>query len=710
MDSSLKETPDNSIEKDNSLHFKKNVKKAFNQFSELQMVEGIKSLGKTGGRTIAAGFSFVKAYSIIEIINNDKLSWDKKILPVLGYTLGAVAMGTVAIVAIAGASTLLPPFIFAAHCVGVFHQFTNYLEAKTERDVLRKELITSNQFQKFILKKVSSENQPTVLKYAYLPQEIYKEFYALRNQINALTIPLEDKEKLIVSLYKNMEDFGQGKTSQITLDVSHLPQAIQQKTTQLSLLLEQYELSKNAINTLSLSKSTRKQIDMFKITREKIWCQDLPVPIKEQLTALVNTKKNKKRKIADLYLRIGNDYLNRNPVSQLVEQNEQINKLLNTHGFSEQDKSVVMAYLKEPRDIYDSLVQFKTILEDTAKGNMITHYLNFPTPETAKEIVTYLNNLNDPSIEASHAFETLRTQTEKYKQTSEKYEALKAQIHPNQGKLIQSIDNHHFQGLNQHTQTSQRFFGSPNILIPVNQYNYVTKSKKGVKNFAKQQYSAFTKQAKNDSNLSTLVVNNERKNAKSSLKKEFKDSNQYTFELIAAGEKLAYLEKATPRFLGNTFISAGVAVLSLASTFVLPAIATPAAPAGAAAGAVLTVGIVALTGASIANSADLMRIKFKQYKKVKTSKDDIAGAITPNVDLDLEKKLMKKLNTTLNSKNENTPIKSTFEQDQNPEMPVKLSNGNKENSLREKKVEKEEKEREKEGEKSGETRRDSRKY
>src|SRR5690606_25620706 len=150
--------------------------------------------------------------------------WDQKILPTIGNVLGTAAMimtGTVAIAAIAGASVLLPPFMFAASCVGVFKHTTHYLEARTDRNLLRKELITSKNFQQFILKKVPQENQPAALKYAYLPQEIYKKFYDLRNQINNSTLPLVEKEKLIVALYQDMQNFANGKPCQLTMDDSN---------------------------------------------------------------------------------------------------------------------------------------------------------------------------------------------------------------------------------------------------------------------------------------------------------------------------------------------------------------------------------------------------------------------------------------------------------------------------------------------------------
>lgn len=700
-----------STEKNNSPLFWDSIKKAFDQFSELEMTEGIKSLGKSGGRFISAAFSFAKASSILDLIENDKLSWYQKILPVVGYTLAAVSMGAVAVVAIAGASALLPPFIFAAHCVGVVHQVGNYLEAKAERDILRKELITSNQFQKFMIKKIPPENQPAVLKYSYLPQEIYKEFYELRNQINALNIPVDKKEEYILSLYKNMEDFAQGNPSKVSIDTSILPKAIQQKAEHISLLLNEHESAKKTFNDLPLSKNTRKQIDVFRITQEKIWSQDLPISIKEQLIQLTDRKKNQKRLIADLYLRIGHDYLNKNAGTQLAQQNVQLEKKLTENGFSQQDKSIVMDYINQPRKIYDLAMHFKTILEDTPQGNMIEIYLNFPTSETANEIVSHLKKLNDPTIEASHAFELIKKQAELYQKTSEQYEQLKVQRLPSQSALIKSIDNHHFQGVNQHVQVSQRFLGTPHIVIPVDGSHSPVKPTKRLKNFAEKQFSVFRKQI-NKNNPELLPIVTEANTKTPTLKEQFKKDCAYTFELIAAGEKLAYLEKATPRILGNVFLSAGVAVLSLASTFVLPAIFTPAAPAGVAAEAVLTASVGILTTISIANSVDLMRTKFKQHNKVRTTKKDISSAISPDIDLERDEKLIKKLNQTLDAKNKKTePVASGNQNNDSPDLPVRLSHNNLRHSADNHSVEKErEKDKEKEGDKSGDKRRESRKF
>ncbi len=653
----------------------KNMKNAFTDFSDLNMAEGFKNIAHTGGRFIKTGYTFLGTYSVLDIINNKKLRWDQKILPTIGNVLGTAAMimtGTVAIAAIAGASVLLPPFMFAASCVGVFKHTTHYLEARTDRNLLRKELITSKNFQQFILKKIPQENQPAALKYAYLPQEIYKKFYDLRNQINNSTLPLVEKEKLILALYQDMQNFANGKPCQLTIDDNNLPKNIQTLKSDLSVLWQAHDSAKNEINHLNLSKSTRHQLDAFKITQEKIWCQDLSVSIKENLTRLIETKKNKKRNIADLYLRMGNDYLNRHPIEQVEHQNKQLEKILIKATVSDNDRLTVMSYLKEPREIYDTLMTFKDHLKNTPKGNLVEYYMNFPTAATAKDALVYLENLNDQTILSSENFKKLKTQVEAYEATSQKYEQFKSQL-PLEQKLIRSIENHHFQGLHQYASGHQRVGISPHIVIPVEEHDVVTQSSKKIKSGIKKQWRAFRRQAKNDPALSPLVTETETPKKQRSLKKDFQRENEYTFELIAEAEKLAFLEKAVPRYMANIFLSVGVATLSLATTFVIPAVVSPAAPAGIVAGAVITGVSVSLTAASIANTADLMRKDFKQQYKVNTTKSDISGAVSPHIELNHEAELLEKLKDELkDSPKQKKSVSDTKEEKELP-LPLNLS-------------------------------------
>lgn len=659
-----------------SMSFTENMKNAFTCFSELNLAEGFKNITHTGGRFIKTGYTFLGTYSVMDIINNKKLRWDQKILPTIGNVLGTAAMlmaGTVAIAAVAGASVLLPPFLFAASCVGVFKHTTHYLDARKDRNILRKELINSKKFQEFILKKIPQENHSTVLKYTYLPQEIYKKFYDLRNHINDSVLPLAEKEKLIVALYQDMQNFANGKPCQLTINDSNLPKNIQTLKSDLSMLWQTHDLARNEVRNLNLSKSTQHQIDAFKITQEKIWCQDLPSSIKENLTLLIENKKNKKRQIADLYLRMGNDYLNRHPIEQVEHQNKQLEKILIKASVSDNDRLTVMSYLKEPREIYDTLMIFKDHLKNSAKGNLIEYYLNFPSAATAKDALIYLENLHDQTILSSDNFKKLKTQVQKYEATSEKYEQFKSQL-PLEQKLIRSIENHHFQGLHQYASGHQRVNISPHITIPVEEHDVVTQSNKKIKSGIKKQWRAFRRQAKNEPALNPLVADAETPKKKRSLKKDFQRENEYTFELIAEAEKLAFLEKAVPRYMANIFLSVGVATLSLVTTFVIPAVASPAAPAAIAAGAAVTALSAGLTVASISNTADLMRTDFKQQYKVNTTKSDISSAVSPHIELNHEAELFAKLKDELKSSSpKQKQAASAAKEDIELPLPINLS-------------------------------------
>jgi hypothetical protein len=679
-----------------SVHLIKNIKDAFHHFSDLEMLSGISTVTETGGHVLSAGFSLLGAYSIVDVFNNKKISPAKKILPILGYSLAVIAGTATAIVAIAGASTLLPPFIFAGACVSVFKNITSYLEVRAERNLLRKELMTSPNFQQFVSKKIPKNNQATILKYAYLPQEIFQLFYDLRDQINTLDIPLSEKENIILRLYQNMEDFGEGKACEITLDDPQLPDAMKTKKQTLSLLLSEFESAKKIFNELDLNKSTKNQINSFKITQEKISCQDIPVSIKKQVITLLGNKKNNKRQIADLYQRIGHDYLNQHPSEQINHQETEICALLTKLPLPENQVSLIIDYMKQPRDIYDSLMHFKSLLKNSPKGDLIALYLNFPTPETVLEINSYLESINNPTILSSDTFLLLQSQAQKYQETATQYNRLKANLIGDHSRMTKLIDTHHFQSLNQYTNSYQRFSGSPHVVIPVKEYNLGTHLFKKIKQGTQKQYNAFKKQAQNDTELSPLLTQTppysqksaasvetttsrlsqndmpqpefkkEKNKNKNKIKKQFKNEKGYTFELIATRERLGYLEKAAPRYIVNIFLSLGVAVISLASTLILPAVASPAAPVSIAVGAALSVLTVAVVSMSLANSLDLLRVNLQQKYKVHKTKSDISTGVTPSYDLDREKELLDQLNARLeaNRRKENQSDseedKSTF--------------------------------------------------
>ena len=167
------------------------IKNAFAHFSASDILAGFKDIGSIAGQLISSGLFVI---NILSVLNNKKLKPTQKILPLIGYSLAIIASTAVAIILIAGMTALIPPFIFTASCVAVFNGMTTYLEARAERNVLRKELISSLSFQEYVAKKIPLKHHPDVLKYSYLPQEIYKLFYELRDKIKQIDIPLLEKK------------------------------------------------------------------------------------------------------------------------------------------------------------------------------------------------------------------------------------------------------------------------------------------------------------------------------------------------------------------------------------------------------------------------------------------------------------------------------------------------------------------------------------
>lgn len=655
------------------------IKKSFGNFADMRFKDGFRAITQIGAEGLSAAVSYAGGFELYNVLSNRNLKLRQKIFPVIGYGLSVFVGIPAVIVLIAGASTLLPPFLFAASVVAVIRNIGTYLEERSERNNLRKELINSKQLEQKIEKANLENNEKTLLLNHILDQRhVYLDLYDLRSKvIAAADITVAQKQQSVDELNAVIEQFSKGELRTIDLDKlpisASLKSDFSSRAERINLQLEKYAQDAVAIKQIQMPKSLHESIQSYQFTQENIYSQDLPLKVKEEIVLMLEGKKLKRSALNDLYLRVGQHYLNNTALDQLAIQDDNRKIKLMKYVKDEAHLSDAIGFYQKPRDVYASLLSLKNTIvqhpfdEDSQaqKTALLVDLEKFMVGFKNDPLMSehWLTQFQDkfgevgPPIQeavrsAGQELQAYDQLVKRYQQSSlfEKQARLEQSAHrtPSEQKelfkinrLVKSLEEHQLNSLQQFSSQYGQQFASPNVHYNHHKYNLIKTATNKIdgkwniserlKRVGKAAKSRALKTIFREQDQDKIATQDELSEGKSHIQSTFKERYRNMFVLMEKKQRLAYLEKSVPRRLVNVGLASVVALASLATTFLIPAIASPAAPAAATATVVVGAIATGLVVASAVNSADLIRRELKGKMKVEQARTNIKDAIVPSL-------------------------------------------------------------------------------
>lgn len=655
------------------------IKKSFGKFADLRFKDGFRAITQLGAEALAAAVSYAGGFELYNVLRNPNLKLRQKIFPTIGYSL-SLLVGIPAVIAlIAGSATLLPPFLFAASVVCVIRNVGTYLEERAERNNLRKELINSKQLHDKIIKANLLGHEKTLLLNHILNQRhIYLELYDLRSRVIASSqMSVEQKQQAVEVLNTTIEQFSKGELQKIDIDklqaISPLSRDLTSRSEKISMQLESYAQDTLTIKQINMPKSLRESIERYQFTQENIYSQDLPLKVKEEIVLMLEGNKLRSSALNDLYLRVGQHYLNNTALDQLKVQDDNRKLKLMKYVKDEAQLSDAVNFYQKPREVYTVLSAVKNTLAQTDFGDGRQAEKSALLLDLEKVMVGFKN---DPAMSeywlsqfndkfsrigppAEQALLGVRQELASYDRLVQRYKQCSlfvTQAHLQQlanrtpaeqkelfkiNRLIKSLEEHQLNSLQQFSSQHGLQFASPNVHHNHHKYNLIrTASDKidgkwnisqRLKRIGKAAKSRALKTLFKEQDPVQLETQGELSEGKSQIQDTFKTRYRNMFVLMDKKQRLNYLEKSVPRRMVNIGLASVVALASLATTFLIPAIASPAAPAAATATVVIGAIATGLVVASALNSADLIRSELKGKMKVEQARAHIKEAIVPSL-------------------------------------------------------------------------------
>ncbi len=630
---------------------------AWNSFTHLQVGDGIAALTRLGGDAIGLVAVGIGGYLIYDILKNNNLPWYKKIPAGIAITAGAALAIPATVAVIAGASTLVPPFMFVASIGATARNIGVYLSERSERNKLRQEMITTKGIKDYISKaKLSQFQKETISDYIFKQQEIYLTYYRLRQSIiNSSQIDVKEKAELIKSINQEIEAFSKdsnkGQSKMLILKIDHLPESVKDEIkiyqSVLNSNLVLYKDACLAFSKITLENSFKKRIHDYKFTREKVLSQDLPEEIKLKILQTIHGTKIKKDDLKLLYAQIGNHYLNTTARKQIAAQDDNFYQEILASGKTSSQAQIIKNYCESPRAIFTSLLAYKNAhiqnlrrLDPKDKrvkifDDFMIAFMNSPKSFSTSDWSNLRNEIEDPlapTLEGQDIFKQLSN----YEKVMHDYDELKLP-----DDLLERISQHQKSTLAQQSNLGRQF-ESPKINFNLNRYNLVKRAADAAAALKDRVL------AKDDDGqpaiegvLQTIDASHKDeegviKENTQKLRDDFMSRYENTFDVIAKSERLHFLEASVPRRLANVFWGMAIATVSLATTVLIPAVASPAAPVAAAAITVFGAVSAVLTGLCLANSLDIIRRELLSDRKVNRTKEQVHKGIAPDMAKDKE--------------------------------------------------------------------------
>jgi hypothetical protein len=638
-----------------TLNATSHIKDAFSSFSELKVGEGFGELAKLGGDVFALAVSGLAGFLIVDVLENKNLKTKQKIIPLIGYGLGILVTVPLAIAIIAGASVLVPPLVFAGSCVAVVRNTALYIEDRAERNNLRKEMISTSDLQKKIAKaKLPEETNVLLNEYAKGQDPLYTMLYAARQKIiTDGSLQPGIKKSKVLELNTIIEDLylaNQAESEQRTQQLNAIAQRIEafglkpvgSKVTEYAELCQKFD-------AVEIPSSLRKAIGIYQFTHEKIYSQDLPAEIKQKFIQLSEGKKIVKDDLKLLYSHLGNQFINQTPSQQLNMQDDNFDKKTKETITDSASYEQAKAYYQQPRKVYDQIMLFRDQLPTLLQGQpnreiILEEFAKFREhfimhPDLSEKEWQAVKALLPPSvqlIDMDRALQELKSQGASFKALS---------IDPD---TRQKISSHRENSLAHYANTYQADYPAPKFDFDLHANDLLHRSgisstfnkaykfvSKGVSSVSDKALDSVLRKISQEEHVPEGSHDKEHKqemtDAKEEMRHDFKQRYAGVFNVVEKKERLNYLEKSVPRRLLNVGLSLGVAAASLATTILIPAIASPAAPAAAIAAPIIGALGTALSVASLSNSAGLIYKSIKGRRKLSTTKSTVSSGIVPDI-------------------------------------------------------------------------------
>lgn len=624
------------------------IKESFNSLVHLKVGESLSELTKLGSDVFGGIVAGISGYLIYDILSNKNTKWHQKIIPAtfVGIGLAMAIPATVAV--IVGASTLVPPFMFVASVGAVYRSISTYLQDRSERNNLRKEMIKRSELDiKINNLNINAINKEIVNDYLDNTTKIYNKLYQFRKDIiNNLSIPIENKKILVNELNQAIEkcskDKNKGNIADIKLSTHLIPETIRQSTNDqiddIHHLTINYNKACKSINNI-VSHSLLKIINAYKLTQEKIFSQDLPDNVKNKIVVMLEKNKIDKDELKILYAQVGNHYLNITADQQVIIQDYDFNAYLTEKEVKEKHLEIIKNYYQLPREIFSKVNSIKVSLNENEPS--ITEFLQDmvknPSLISVSQWGKIENSLQNISPAMKQKLYDIHQLIEKYSKCSTEFDALNLNIDKNNTIKIE-ITEYRNSTLVQFSNLGLQF-PSPKIDFSLKSNDLVNRARKKIFSPKDEIESKYTNESEMaiDAQVESMTDKKRSRKDVKELKADFKKRFENTFDVIEKKQRLVFLEKVVPRRLANVFLAFGIATISLATTIAIPAIASPAAPIAAVAATVLGGISAALTVISIANSADIIRKDFSSKAKVGSTRHKAKQGIVPSKKWESEK-------------------------------------------------------------------------
>lgn len=590
-------------------------------------------------------------------MQNKNLKSYQKILPTLGYSLGILVTLPLAIIIVAGAAALIPPFVFAASCVAVVRNTAIYLEERSERNNLRKELISKNDLLEKIAKaKLAPEADKIVQEYLQGRDALYNELYSARQALitnGSLSVAQKRAEVLILNkIIEDLYSANQQEAKQQVLQLQQIAERLKEANlTALGQQLQDYGQLCDQYQQLTIAPSLKKAITLYQFSHEKIYSQDLPGNIKQQYIQMMEGEKIKGDDLKLLYSHLGNRYINQTPLQQVLMQDDNFEDKLKRTELTPQEIEAITAYNRQPRAAYDKIIELREKLPAILEGDPNKEKKLALFEEFRRALIAYPDGYHQDwqrcKAQFGNAifFKEIDAELSNLEMVTQAFDGL--QLSDN---LKDDAKDHRQNTFNQYANSHQAEFPAPHFNFDLQANDLLQRS-----GFTPKLKKVFSVVDKGFNKVSTKVKEsvlrkiaqepNEDEDiekehqaqmsvAKKAMRTDFNQRYEGIFNIVEKKERLNFLIKAVPRRIVNIGLSVVLALTSLATTIILPAVASPAAPAAAIATTVLGVLSALLTTASVTNSAHLIYKQIKGKLKLRSTHTTVAEGVIPDISYD----------------------------------------------------------------------------
>ncbi|MCS5710660.1 hypothetical protein [Candidatus Berkiella aquae] len=662
------------------------IKDSFQDISDSKIGTGIGELMKVaGGLSVRANTAVLK-FAGIDSLRKKNLNTPQKILLSIGIGTAAVLTGVCVVGGLLAVGTMVPPFTLAAGLAGLTRESLYLYQDGRERRNLNHQIGTFTEIEKQLAKAaISPGEKETVMAYATMQREMYTALYELRKNLMHLKAPdkinnhdqdqfLEEQKIMVEHANQLITEFSQGKPINQellhSLDnqiVSKLVQpdlsvhegliAVRAQISQIEKQNQTYEHAVDQIrfDHIKLPKKLKNAIEQYREVQNKVHAQDLPTHVKDNLSSMMEGKDISQEKLQELYVQMGNHFLNETKFEQLIAA-----------------KRANQVRIENSIDKIETLLP--TLTEGLAKHRIelalqhIKEQSNQFNPENAailwdrcKECQDVLSDLGKSSPKDKKVAKMLSAQFENVKQSTNNLKIVEEEL----------------------AKTEPQPFSSPKL--DLGDKNKSATNREAVKDIKESRHSIAKSIKKNV--YKTLFGKDayEKQQQRSQKKKVFKKEHQIqlmnnflkrhegVFGLIEKKERLHALKAIRKKRFANIGLSLGNVAVSAT------AVGLAASGVGAAALPVFGAVSIGFTVGTLGNSMVIGKQEYDSKMKVDNTLDQAGMSVSPDLshDMKVHRKAKKQVKIQSSEKEQNvTQLQSTAENPiRNDHEPQHLNTG-----------------------------------